>query len=220
MAFLRDALTKHADFIVARWRKKSRDKRYTFLEAHSALYPKKWAAVHFLNDGVMKFSQGEKRLKELAAQREYVRRQLEDPKKQTPDVDATPQTVWGEDTSNASSFTPVARKTRERSPPSLGQDTRSPSRTMKYPATTTPQPEPTKIVVRRDNMAIFKAMFPEKGEDSSRSFAWQHFLAAMTDAGFSILQSQGSAVTSRLSRTEGEDKIVVHRPHPVATLRK
>lgn len=32
MVFLRDALTNHADFIVTRWRKKSRDKRYTFLD--------------------------------------------------------------------------------------------------------------------------------------------------------------------------------------------
>ncbi|KAG9834999.1 hypothetical protein KCU98_g11510, partial [Aureobasidium melanogenum] len=49
MAFLRDALTAHADFVVTRWRKKSRDKRFAFLEAHSALYHKKWAAIHLLN---------------------------------------------------------------------------------------------------------------------------------------------------------------------------
>jgi hypothetical protein len=47
--FLRDALAAHADFIVTRWRKKSRDKRLAFLEEHSALYPKKWAAIHLLN---------------------------------------------------------------------------------------------------------------------------------------------------------------------------
>lgn len=48
-AFLRGALADHADFIVTRWRKKSRDKRLAFLEEHSALYPKKWAAVHLIN---------------------------------------------------------------------------------------------------------------------------------------------------------------------------
>jgi hypothetical protein len=63
-------------------------------------------------------------------------------------------------------------------------------------------------------------MFPNTGEDSSRSFAWQHFLAAMTDDGFSILQSQGSAVTLKLERTKGVNTIVVHRPHPVATISK
>lgn len=47
--FLRDALVNHADFIVTRWRKKSRDKRLAFLEEHTALYPKKWAAIHLLN---------------------------------------------------------------------------------------------------------------------------------------------------------------------------
>jgi hypothetical protein len=47
--FLRDALAAHADFIVTRWRKKSRDKRLAFLEEYSALYPKKWAAIHLLN---------------------------------------------------------------------------------------------------------------------------------------------------------------------------
>jgi hypothetical protein len=49
IAFLRDALAAHADFLVTRWRKKSRDKRLAFLEEHSALYPKKWAAIHLLN---------------------------------------------------------------------------------------------------------------------------------------------------------------------------
>ncbi|KAH0367794.1 hypothetical protein KCU65_g4471, partial [Aureobasidium melanogenum] len=173
-------------------------------------------------DGLMRFSQGDKHLEELAAQREYVHRQLERPKKQTLDIDATPQIIWGDDTSNTPSFTPVARKTRTRSSPSLGRGTETTLRAMASPETALPQPQPKpiKIAVRRDNMAIFKAMFPNNGEDSSRSFAWQHFLAAMTDAGFGILQSQGSAVTFKLAQTKGVDTIVVHRPHPVATLRK
>lgn len=168
----------------------------------------------------MRFSQGEKHLEELAAQREYVRRQLERPSKETLDIKATPQTVWGEDTSSQSSITPISRKSRTRSPPSLDRGVESPSRAIESPATSAPQPEPIKIAVRRDNIAIFKAMFPKNGEDSSRSFAWQHFLAAMTDAGFSILQSQGSAVTLKLSRTKGVNTIVVHRPHPVVTISK
>ncbi|KAH0005186.1 hypothetical protein KCU78_g13003, partial [Aureobasidium melanogenum] len=171
-------------------------------------------------DGLMRFSQGEKHLEELAAQREYVCRQLERSTKQTHDVDATPQTFWGEDTGSPSSITPIPRKTRTRSPPRLSEGTQSPPRAIESPATSTPQPEQIKIAVRRDNIAIFKAMFPNTGEDSSRSFAWQHFLAAMTDAGFSILQSQGSAVTLKLERTKGVNTIVVHRPHPVATISK
>jgi hypothetical protein len=163
----------------------------------------------------MRFSEGEKHLGELAAQREYVHRELVRCKQQTIDVDAAPQTVWGEDISSPSSITSISsRKTRTRSPSSPSQDTESPS------TAPTPQPRQTKIAIKRDNMVIFKAMFPKNGEDSSRSFAWQHFLAAITDAGFSILQSQGSAVTLKLEKTQGVNTIVVHRPHPVATISK
>ncbi|KAI5255318.1 hypothetical protein E4T42_02024 [Aureobasidium subglaciale] len=48
-ASLKAALAAHADFITTRWRKKSRDKRFRFLEENSTLYPKKWAAIHLLN---------------------------------------------------------------------------------------------------------------------------------------------------------------------------
>lgn len=48
-AFLRYVLAAHADFIITRWRKKSRNKRLSFLEEHTSLYPKKWAAIHLLN---------------------------------------------------------------------------------------------------------------------------------------------------------------------------
>lgn len=63
-------------------------------------------------------------------------------------------------------------------------------------------------------------MFPSSGQESQRCFSWQHFLNAMIDAGFSILQSQGSAVTLRQDeeRGEGVRTIVVHRPHPSPTI--
>lgn len=162
----------------------------------------------------MRFSQGEKHREELAAQREYVHRQLARPKQQTSDVNATPQTVWGEDTSSSSFISPTIRKARTRSSSSTAQDIEP------LPTAPTPQPQPARIFIRHDNIAIIKAMFPKNGEDSSRSFAWQHFLAAMTDAGFSILQSQGSAVTLKLEKSQGVNTIVVHRPHPVATISK
>ena len=45
-----------------------------------------------------------------------------------------------------------------------------------------------------ENLSLFEAMFPtEKG--ATRSFSWQHFLQAMTDAGFSVTQGSGSAVS-------------------------
>jgi hypothetical protein len=161
----------------------------------------------------MRFSEGEKHLEELTAQREYVHRQLARSKQQTIDVEAAPQTVWGEDTSSLSSITPITRKTRTRSPSSQVQD-------IEIPAAPTPHLRPIKVSVNRDNIAVFKAIFPKNGEDSSRSFAWQHFLAAMTDAGFNILQSQGSAVTLKLEKSQGVNTIVVHRPYPVATISK
>jgi hypothetical protein len=76
------------------------------------------------------------------------------------------------------------------------------------------------IPVKHDNMTIFHHMFPSCGEESQRSFSWQHFLNAMIDAGFSVLQSQGSAITLRQDeeRREGVRTIVVHRPHPSPTI--
>jgi hypothetical protein len=161
----------------------------------------------------MRFSEGEKHLEELAAQREFVHRLLARSKEQTIDVDAMTQYVWSEDTSNPSSITPITRKTRTRSPSYQVQD-------IEIPAAPTPHPRPIKVSVKRDNIAVFKAIFPKNGEDSSRSFAWQHFLAAMTDAGFNILQSQGSAATLKLEKSQGVNTIVVHRPYPVATISK
>ncbi|KAI4723841.1 hypothetical protein E4T49_08430 [Aureobasidium sp. EXF-10728] len=178
-------------------------------------------AEHYIKediDGLMSFSQEEKHLEELAAQREYVLRQIARANKQTIDTEATSQTVWGEDTGSPPSVTSVSRKNRTRSPLFSGQGTESPPPTLAAPAAPLSQPEPVKIAIKRDNIAIFKAMYPKNGEDSSRSFAWQHFLAAMTDAGFSILQSQGSAVTLKLEKSKGVNTIVVHRPHPVATI--
>lgn len=166
----------------------------------------------------MRFSQSEKHLTELAAQREHVLCQLARREKRTVDAELVLQTVWGDDSDNSSTSPqiPVARKTRTRFSRSVSKDN-----TETLPAPVEPAinlSQPSKIAVRRDNIAIFKAMFPENGEDSSRSFAWQHFLAAMTDAGFSILQSQGSAVTLKLEKSQGVNTIVVHRPHPVATI--
>jgi hypothetical protein len=172
----------------------------------------------------MRFSKGEKHLEELAAQRECVHRQLARSDQQNidadADADAIPQTVWGESFSNPPFVSPIIRKARTRSSSSPAQGIESPSPATETPVSPEPQPSPTKIFLRRDNIAIIKAMFPKNGEDSSRSFAWQHFLSAMTDAGFSILQSQGSAVTLKLEKIKGVNTIVVHRPHPVATISK
>jgi hypothetical protein len=49
LAFLRDSLARHADFLVSRWKKKSREKRSTFLKTHTQLFDKRWGAVHVLD---------------------------------------------------------------------------------------------------------------------------------------------------------------------------
>ncbi|CAD0108394.1 unnamed protein product [Aureobasidium uvarum] len=74
--------------------------------------------------------------------------------------------------------------------------------------------------VKSESLVVFHHMFPVRGAESQRSFSWQDFLSAMTDAGFSILQSQGSAVTLKLDHPadSGVKTIVLHRPHPSPTV--
>ncbi|KAI5247604.1 hypothetical protein E4T43_01964 [Aureobasidium subglaciale] len=47
--FLRQVLANHADLIVTRWKKKSREKRTKFLSENVDLFDKKWAAIHLLH---------------------------------------------------------------------------------------------------------------------------------------------------------------------------
>jgi hypothetical protein len=77
-------------------------------------------------------------------------------------------------------------------------------------------PTPKFHSVKPENLAVFHHMFPVRGAESQRSFSWQHFLGAMVDTGFTIVQSQGSAVTLKLEdhTDHGVNAIVLHRPHP------
>jgi hypothetical protein len=49
LAFLRDSLARQADFLLSRWKKKSREKRSTFLKTHTQLLEKRWGCVHLLD---------------------------------------------------------------------------------------------------------------------------------------------------------------------------
>ncbi|KAI4847432.1 hypothetical protein E4T44_04516 [Aureobasidium sp. EXF-8845] len=73
-----------------------------------------------------------------------------------------------------------------------------------------------KDLVKPENLPVFHHMFPIRGAESQRSFSWQQFLGAMVDTGFTIVQSQGSAVTLKLENhtDRGVNAIVLHRPHP------
>ncbi|KAI4767189.1 hypothetical protein E4T52_17525, partial [Aureobasidium sp. EXF-3400] len=70
--------------------------------------------------------------------------------------------------------------------------------------------------VKSDSLVVFHHM----GDESQRSFSWQDFLGAMLDAGFSILQSQGPAITLKRDHYTGSGvkTIVLHRPHPSPTV--
>jgi hypothetical protein len=49
LEFLRQILTDHADFLVTRWKKKSREKRSTFLSENVDVFNKRFAAIHLLH---------------------------------------------------------------------------------------------------------------------------------------------------------------------------
>jgi hypothetical protein len=49
LAFLRDSMARHADFLLSRWKKKSREKRSTFLKTPTQLFERRWGAVHLLD---------------------------------------------------------------------------------------------------------------------------------------------------------------------------
>jgi hypothetical protein len=49
LEFLRQTLADHGDFIVTRWKKKSRDKRAVFLSENVDVFDKKFAAIHLLH---------------------------------------------------------------------------------------------------------------------------------------------------------------------------
>lgn len=125
------------------------------------------------------------------------------------------QTVWG-DTSGASenlSLTPRPKtKTRQSQPsnkvehsdeagsPGVG-DVTSTSRTRT-------------IAVNSVSLALFKRMFtPSCCTKGTASVRWDDMVAAMVDAGMTVTQRGGSAVTFR-DQADGLLSVTVHKPHP------
>jgi hypothetical protein len=167
---------------------------------------------------LMRAHQSEEYRAEVAAERddvrhlEYMRRMSE---KTQSDVPVEAQTVWG-DENDAPPLSQTSNKIKRQKKPEASE--------VLVPTALVAPPKPCTplalIPVKHDNMTIFHHMFPSCGEESQRSFSWQHFLGAMIDAGFSVLQSQGSAITLRQDevRHEGMRTIVVHRPHPSPTI--
>lgn len=67
------------------------------------------------------------------------------------------------------------------------------------------------IAVKANNLPLFDHMYPSQQDAPDKTKTkWEHFASALTDAGFTMSQSRGSAVA--FSKPEGS--IVFHRPHP------
>ncbi|KAK5175486.1 uncharacterized protein LTR77_000625 [Saxophila tyrrhenica] len=81
------------------------------------------------------------------------------------------------------------------------------------PTTTTAQDVNPCIPLKPENLALFDAMFSTYKVEV-RSYAWKHFLQAMTEAGFAVVQGSGSAVSFK----KEDGVIVFHRPHPEPTI--
>lgn len=169
---------------------------------------------------VLSAAKAERHLAELAAERdeihhlEFMRRTEKNNQSSTA---ADVQTVWGKE-DDSSPLLSTRTKTKRR------QESATSAESAQQPSTAQdtdyqPPSSPNIIGVKHDNMPVFMHMYPSCGEESQRCFSWQHFLSAMIDAGFSIFQSQGGAVTLRLNEDRGGVRtIVVHRPHPSSSI--
>ena len=131
------------------------------------------------------------------------------------------QTVWGKE-----NHRPAALPTRSKHRITFSSDTTFPTNASRHHIVLQSSPAKTAVLlsfqhVKSESLVLFHHMFPIRGAESQRSFSWQDFLGAMVDAGFSILQSQGSAITLKLDRYTGSgvETIVLHRPHPSSTVK-
>ncbi|KAI5273789.1 hypothetical protein E4T47_03003 [Aureobasidium subglaciale] len=154
---------------------------------------------------------------DLEAERQYIRQELFSQKiASRQPVQHEVQTVWGKENDPGTAFV-MRPKTK-----TTLADTAKPDAVMPVTVSTREITAlPTFNFVKQDNLVVFQHMYPDSGAEAQRSFSWQHFLSAMVDAGFTIVQSQGSAVTLRRDGDEddcGVNTIVLHRPHPTPTV--
>ncbi|THZ88510.1 hypothetical protein D6C88_04965 [Aureobasidium pullulans] len=205
----------------------SREALDRFWEAFRSQWAKKLRGTGVKSSSIdedldlMSASKKEECLAEIAAERDEVRHQEYKRRMEGQNQPVSPiesQTMWGDE--NKSSVPLAVRsKAKRRNEGEPSEESAQPPPTTANSPSRSSTP-PSLIAVKHDNMAVFHHMFPSSGQESQRCFSWQHFLNAMIDAGFSILQSQGSAVTLRQDeeRGEGVRTIVVHRPHPSPTI--
>ncbi|KAH0397037.1 hypothetical protein KCU89_g8691, partial [Aureobasidium melanogenum] len=232
--YLDDFYTKHPwpkGMKNEQWLKQATASRFSlnrFWQAFRSQWAKKlgengvWSSSIDEDLDLMRAHDSEQYRAEVVAERddvryqEYKRRMHEQSQSVTP---AQMQTVWGDENQAPSLLQSSNKPRRQKKPEVSATSSQAPLPTALIPPSKPPAPL-SLIPVKHDNMTIFHHMFPSCGEESQRSFSWQHFLSAMIDAGFSILQSQGSAITLKQDeeRCEGVRTIVVHRPHPSPTI--
>ncbi|KAI5208202.1 hypothetical protein E4T39_01519 [Aureobasidium subglaciale] len=154
---------------------------------------------------------------ELEAEKQSIRRELLSQKVASRHDDQPEiQTVWGKENEPGAAFV-----MRPKTKTALADPDRSDAIVPAAATVVEKLALPPVNFVKHDNLAVFHHMYPKSGAEAQRSFSWQHFLGAMVDAGFTIVQSQGSAVTLRRDSDEddcGVNTIVLHRPHPTPTV--
>ncbi|KAI4753712.1 hypothetical protein E4T51_13167 [Aureobasidium sp. EXF-12344] len=130
------------------------------------------------------------------------------------------QTVWGKENDHPAGL-PIRSNPRNPLPSESALAVNAPQNQLVLYVSPTKSAVPPSIQhVKPDSLVILHHIFPTRGAESQRSFSWQDFLGAMVDAGFRIVQSQGSAITMKLNHHTGSGvkTIVLHRPHPSPTV--
>ena len=70
-----------------------------------------------------------------------------------------------------------------------------------------------RVLVKHENLKLLTQMYTSDN-GKTRSFSWKHFVQAMADAGFSVTQGSGSAVSFK----NDAGTIAFHQPHPDPTI--
>lgn len=119
----------------------------------------------------------------------------------------TVQTVWDEEPNAVGTHAQpkLKIKTRPTNPNSIGTEL-----DRLQVENDAPRPEQDRLAVSGDSIRVFDRMFSAYSE-AKGPVKWEQLVSALTDAGLSVTQRGGSAVTFL---HESRGSIVVHRPHP------
>lgn len=172
---------------------------------------------------LLSFDQAPEHLATLQAERDAIlspktRSTLDKSEYTTPEWDSNPPT----EKISLATFELAQAKIRPKSRPETVSSTTTLSSAQQYvgcPTTTTqlaPIPLHDPIMVKPETHRVLTRLYPTTATDySAKPLDWRTFVVAMEDVGFLATQSGGSAVAFI---KEGEGRIVLHKPHPVAKI--